>query len=1358
MHRRGNARHQYQIIILVLALIFSAWIGIPSVEGTGGTFGGGDGSAGNPYVIEDVWDLQNMSHSVNANYTLGNDIDASDTVNWNSGAGFVPVGTKIIPFVGSLDGRNHTISGLFIDRPTTDHIGLIGYMQKGSSVKDVGLADVNVTGGSCTGALLGFFNQGSLSGSFSSGKVTGAEYPVGGLVGYITRGTMDRCHSTAIVKGTNVFVRYGGVGGLIGRTHQGIVTRSYATGDVIGMRDNVGGLIGDTGATVDHCYATGDVIGGGNWTGGLIGRHDNADVSYCYATGNVTGDRYVGGLCGSTWGGTVSDSYATSNVSGRDVVGGFSGREATGITSNCYSTGNVTGNTSVGGFVGYFDRRAWIPNCHYNVDDVWINGDHHLTIGGLFDAQYDDWIGSNLSLNISDYDTTLVPAVGLSKTYDVSSIQGLVDLQGFAEFEDYTFRLATDIDLSTAPGLYVPYIVAEFDGMGHNISNLHLDMPFASCLGMFGSTMVNTVRNLGVIDCYVVGAEKVGGIVGSMSGEMVSRSFVTGTVVGIEEVGGLAGYGTGTESYASVNVTGVSYVGGFAGRLTNGPTSVYPENAYATGSVTGDTAVGGFAGRNACLITNCYSTGRVTGNKYVGGLTGEWGASAIECFWDVETSGQNESMRGTGLTTAEMKRRSTFTDAGWDFTDVWCMIDNVTYPLFRWQDTGLPVADAGPDLTIDVGTRVTFDGSGSRDETGMVYKWSFVDGSPVTLRGVRPEYRFEAPGTFPVTLSVTDCVGNWDSDVMTVTVNENTAPIADAGADQTVDQGTVVTFDGSGSWANGGVVNLTWSVVDGAPVTLYGVGPTHRFDSPGTFEVTLNATDPVSLWATDTMTVTVYDVTAPVANAGPDQTVDEGIRMTFDGSESIDNLGIVNWTWAFYYYQVLPEHPPVILFGETAHFTFDKPDVYKVWLTVWDAAGHSHIDYMNVTVTDVTPPIANAGPDQVVDEGALVKFYGLDSYDVGGIVNYTWTFDYGEQEVSLHGWGPTYSFDIPGVYVVSLRVTDAAGHWGTDEMSVTVIDITAPSADAGPDQTVDEGSLVTFDGSDSLDEVGIVDHAWSFDTGTGPVVLHGISPTYTFDVPGVYIVTLTVVDAVGLRGEDDMTLTVTSTNVAPTATVTIVIPNPAFLGEMVTFSGEGNDVDGAIAHYLWESDIDGILGDVAIFETDALSPGDHTITLKVRDDDGDWSEPVNLVLAVRPNKKFIIRDMTELPTKINNEMIVAFRVEYTDPDNDAPTTLKLLFTTDDNWKAEPLMELDATDDNYVDGKGYYVNLKFEQTGKYGYIFEFENAMHPRQVTDPVEFKVEETSSTPAWGVLPTFLAIVLVVVYTLTVRRRDGYP
>ena len=102
-------------------------------------------------------------------------------------------------------------------------------------------------------------------------------------------------------------------------------------------------------------------------------------------------------------------------------------------------------------------------------------------------------------------------------------------------------------------------------------------------------------------------------------------------------------------------------------------------------------------------------------------------------------------------------------------------------------------------------------------------------------------------------------------------MNDTTDPVADAGPDQVVDEDTLVTFDGSGSSDNVGVVNFTWTFIDGTPQTLWEVAPTYNFGEPGVYVVTLTASDLAGNWNTSTVQITVIDVTQPIAEAGADR-------------------------------------------------------------------------------------------------------------------------------------------------------------------------------------------------------------------------------------------------------------------------------------------------------------------------------------------------------------------------------------------------------------------------------------------------------------------------------------------------------
>jgi hypothetical protein len=93
---------------------------------------------------------------------------------------------------------------------------------------------------------------------------------------------------------------------------------------------------------------------------------------------------------------------------------------------------------------------------------------------------------------------------------------------------------------------------------------------------------------------------------------------------------------------------------------------------------------------------------------------------------------------------------------------------------------------------------------------------------------------------------------------------------------------------------------------------------------------------------------------------------------------------------------------------------------------------------------DTIPPKAEAGPSQTVNQGALVHFDGSGSTDNRWIASFTWTFVDGISR-KLTGKNPTYAFTNAGIFTVTLNVTDAAGNWDTDTVTITVLDATPPT-------------------------------------------------------------------------------------------------------------------------------------------------------------------------------------------------------------------------------------------------------------------------------------------------------------------------
>jgi hypothetical protein len=128
------------ILVAFLCAVVLAITALPYGGSAAGFSGSGSGTAGDPYIITTVGQLQEMKNNLSAHYALGKDIDASETVNWNGGAGFEPVGTSASTFAGSLDGRGYKITNLYINRSgESPDPKVVGSQTIGD--KDLGLKD-----------------------------------------------------------------------------------------------------------------------------------------------------------------------------------------------------------------------------------------------------------------------------------------------------------------------------------------------------------------------------------------------------------------------------------------------------------------------------------------------------------------------------------------------------------------------------------------------------------------------------------------------------------------------------------------------------------------------------------------------------------------------------------------------------------------------------------------------------------------------------------------------------------------------------------------------------------------------------------------------------------------------------------------------------------------------------------------------------------------------------------------------------------------------------------------------------------------------------------------------------------------
>ena len=190
--------------------------------------------------------------------------------------------------------------------------------------------------------------------------------------------------------------------------------------------------------------------------------------------------------------------------------------------------------------------------------------------------------------------------------------------------------------------------------------------------------------------------------------------------------------------------------------------------------------------------------------------------------------------------------------AAW-FDQRWSGQDVYTATL----DAVAPVANPGTGTTVDQGATVPFDGSASTDNLAIAsYAWNFGDGTSAT--GPVGSHAYPVPGTYTVTLTVTDRSGNMGSASLTMTVRDTIAPTVRGFGDRTVDEGQALFFDATASTDNVGVASYAWDFGDGSASTQ--AAASHVYSTPGTYAGSVTVTDAAGNSQTATFTVTVRTV------------------------------------------------------------------------------------------------------------------------------------------------------------------------------------------------------------------------------------------------------------------------------------------------------------------------------------------------------------------------------------------------------------------------------------------------------------------------------------------------------------------
>jgi len=558
-----------------------------------------------------------------------------------------------------------------------------------------------------------------------------------------------------------------------------------------------------------------------------------------------------------------------------------------------------------------------------------------------------------------------------------------------------------------------------------------------------------------------------------------------------------------------------------------------------------------------------------------------------------------------------------------------------------------PIAEAGPAQTIPVKATVYLNGTASSDPdgNGLTFTWSFVSkpsGSTAVLSGATtptPSFVIDKPGTYTVALSVSD--GSLSSTTDTVVIStSNSAPVANAGPDQTGQVETTVTLDGSASSdVDGNALAYQWSLVSAPSGSLTAltnstmINPTLTLDKFGTYVVQLIVNDGIKDSAPDTMTISTLN-SPPVANAGPDNSAYVGETVTLDGSGSRDVDGNpLTYQWSL---TEKPTGSAAILLNPTTttpSVKIDKAGTYIAQLIVNDGIDSSNTDTATISTLN-SRPVADPGTDQSGTVGMTIRLDGSGSSDVDGDpLTYRWSLtarptNSAAALLNSTTATPSFTLDRAGTYIVQLIVSD--GKVSSDPATIAVSTLNSqPVANAGTDRSAPVGTAVLLDGSGSSDVDGdLLTYRWALTarpagSTTALSDPEAVQPTFVIDRPGAYIAQLIVHD--GTVDSDSATVTISTLNSQPVANPGLA--QHGVVGATITLDGTGSsDVDNDPLTYRWALVSQPIDSVATLLNSTTAHPsftldraGSYTIQLIVHDGTVD-SDPETVTITTLNSK------------------------------------------------------------------------------------------------------------------------------------------
>jgi len=511
------------------------------------------------------------------------------------------------------------------------------------------------------------------------------------------------------------------------------------------------------------------------------------------------------------------------------------------------------------------------------------------------------------------------------------------------------------------------------------------------------------------------------------------------------------------------------------------------------------------------------------------------------------------------------------------------------------------------------------------------FKWDFGDGTTAT--GVSPTHDYDLGGTYTVTLTVTNDVGQSSTVSRTIVVSSTssqvTASFVFSPTAPAVNQD--VYFDAAASRPTDGT--FTWDYGDGATGT--GLTPSHRYAQAGTYVVTLFNRSTLGQSATVSRTVTVSStsgsVTASFVFSPTAPAVNQDVY--FDAAASRPTDGTFTWDYG----------DGATGTGLTPSHRYAQAGTYTVTLNNRSSLGQSATVSRTVTVSATSASVSASFVFSPTAPAVNQDIY----FDAAASrpVDATFKWDFGDGTAVGSGVTPTHRYNLAGTYTVTLTVTNTFGQSATSSRTITVsstsAQVTASFTFSPVNPAVNQEVFFNASASRPTDAT----FSWAY--GDGSAADTGVAPAHRFAQAGTYTITLTVTSPLGQSSTTSRTITVTPTSPGVTASFTFSPTQPA-ISQLVYFNASASTP--TTATYAWNYG-DGTPAGAGVTPTHQFAvAGTYTVTLTVTNATNQ-SATTSRTVTVTTTSSGVTASFTFSPTSPATGEDVFFNASASTPTN-----------------------------------------------------------------------------------------------------------